>query len=62
MSLSHIEGMIGALLPKGAGAPAWWSDDPRDGRGVQHQAWLSSGFTAVLLPDGEHVRFARRPA
>lgn len=57
MSFSEIERMIGALLPKRAQQPDWWTDavDPLS---VQAQSWRSAGYQARL--DGtERVRFER---
>lgn len=58
-SFAELERVLGAFLPNGAQARAWWTNAP-DGPGmVQRHAWLEAGFHATLLP-GERVRFERQ--
>ncbi|MFC5343374.1 hypothetical protein ACETK8_20600 (plasmid) [Brevundimonas staleyi] len=62
MSLTHIEDVIGAMLPKGAARPEWWlAGADADTAPVQCQSWLRAGFTATLDSDREHVCFVRAP-
>lgn len=58
-SFAELERVLGAFLPNGAQAKAWWSNDPQGPGMVQCQAWLEAGFHATLL-NGERVRFERR--
>ena len=57
LSFADIERIIGALLPKTANDPVWWTNQPQRGRGfVQCGAWLEAGFHARPA-GGETVRF-----
>lgn len=58
-SFTELERLLGAFLPNGAQAKAWWSNNPEGAGMVQRHAWLEAGFHATLLP-GERVRFERR--
>ncbi len=60
MGLTHIEGVIGAMLPKSALRPEWWSEgDDLSTCAVQCRAWLAAGYRASLLERREEVRFER---
>lgn len=54
MSFLDIERRLGALLPKAARVPGWWTGD-----GVQVRAWSSAGYAAEIAGP-ERVRFRRR--
>jgi hypothetical protein len=58
LTFDEIERIIGALLPRAAAAPAWWTNTPPGGRGfVQCHAWLGAGFRATPEPGRAAVRF-----
>lgn len=60
MSFTHIERILGNLLPKSALRPQWWANElSAETRHVQCSAWLDAGYEASLLP-GERVVFRRR--
>lgn len=60
LSFAELETTLGAMLPKAAAMPDWWTNDPPPApRRDQRNAWLEAGFEASLLA-GERVRFARR--
>jgi hypothetical protein len=58
LSFNEIDGLIGGLLPKGAARPDWWATDG-DAKQVQQAAWRETGFTAILIPREDRVRFSR---
>ena len=61
LSFADIERVIGAMLPKSASLPQWWSNETEPGsRHVQCHAWRGAGYEASLMPDGDRVRFSRR--
>lgn len=58
LSFIDIERIIGAMLPKAALDPGWWSNAPGGGRGfVQCDAWLGAGYVAIPVERTETVRF-----
>lgn len=60
LSLTHIEGIIRAILPKRALEAGWWSNQAASNRNnAQSRAWLDAGFEARLAADREHVCFRR---
>ncbi len=60
LSFAELETTLGAMLPKAAASPDWWSNEPlAPPRRDQRNAWLEAGFDAELLSH-ERVRFARR--
>lgn len=62
MSFADVERVIGAMLPKSASLSAWWANEKSpDTRHVQCRAWLDAGYDAVLLREGDKVRFTRKP-
>lgn len=61
MTFDDIERVIGAMLPKSADLPAWWSNEATpDTRHVQCHAWIEAGYEASLMPGGSKVRFSRK--
>lgn len=62
LSFEEIEAIIGAALPRAAQRASWW-DSLRspDIQMPQREAVLAAGFTAARMPDGESVRFRKRP-
>lgn len=59
LTFTEIERLIGAMLPKRAQRPQWWSTaDAHAVPGVQTAAWRSAGFVASLNGE-EKVRFDR---
>ncbi len=63
LSFEEIETIIGAALPRAAQRASWW-DSLRspDIQMPQREAVLAAGFTAARMPDGNSVRFRKRPA
>jgi hypothetical protein len=41
MSLSEIEGVVGAQLPPNARFPSWWRNDKRR---MHSRAWMTAGW------------------
>lgn len=63
LTVADIERIIGAILPKAARDPAWWSNAPAAGRGlVQCGAWLEAGFHAKPDRAGDGLWFRRAGA
>lgn len=61
LTFADIERIIGAILPKAAKDPAWWSNPASAScPGVQQKAWMEAGFQARPGP-GETVTFSRAP-
>ena len=58
MSFADVERVLGAMLPKSAGAGVVGQRSRPAARHVQSWAWLSVGYRASLL-SGERVRFAK---
>lgn len=59
LSFSDIERMTGAMLPKAAREPGWWTTAPS--LAVQRIAWWEAGYDARLLGENR-VIFRQRPA
>jgi hypothetical protein len=63
LSFSEMERLIGALLPKAASSPEWWSGHAlAQERAVHLAAWRSHGLHASLLRGQDRVRFERTMA
>lgn len=60
LSFAEIERRLGSMLPNRAEHPTWWcrAADLKDTQ-VQTEAWREAGFTAILIPGTERVRFIR---
>ena len=63
LSFEQIEEIIGAALPRAALRASWW-DSLRspDIQMPQREACLAAGFVATRMPDGQSVRFRKKPA
>lgn len=58
LNFDEIERIIGALLPRAAATPEWWTNDPDGSKHcVQCASWLDSGYLAHLKAGCERVRF-----
>jgi len=58
MTLSEVEGLVGATLPAGARFPSWWRND---GRKMHSRAWLAAGWEVEEMNSSERsVVFRRR--
>jgi hypothetical protein len=63
LGFTHIESIIGGLLPRGAAEPQWWGAHGDDARSSPHRrAWLEAGFDAIAEPKAERVYFRKRTA
>lgn len=63
LSFTQIEGILRALLPRGAGEPQWWcATGNADCSAPHRRAWLDAGFDALAEPKTERVYFRRRLA
>jgi len=61
LSYSHIESIIGAVLPRAAFGADWWSAaEVSEAEPPHRRAWLDAGFEAVAQPARECVYFRRR--
>ncbi len=61
LSFSHIESIIGAVLPRAAFGADWWSAAEFSEVEPPHRrVWLDAGFEAVAKPARECVYFRRR--
>ena len=60
LTFVEIERILGAMLPKSAALPQWWSNvtDPKTTH-VQRKAWRDAGYDAFLLTGKDRVRFKR---
>ncbi|HEY9552872.1 DUF7662 domain-containing protein [Allosphingosinicella sp.] len=62
MTFTHIERVLGAMLPNSAARPQWWANEISLGsRHVQCRAWRDAGYDAFLIEGEDRVRFKRRP-
>lgn len=60
MTFAEIERILGALLPKSASLPQWWSNvTDASTTHVQRRAWGAAGYDAFLIAGRDRVRFRR---
>lgn len=53
LTFDDVERIIGALLPRAAGAASWWTNAPPEGHAfVQCHAWLGAGYHAIPTAPG----------
>jgi hypothetical protein len=61
MSFDDIERVLGAMLPKRAARPQWWTIETKSGaRPIQQCAWHDAGYDAALVEGRDRVCFRRR--
>lgn len=60
LTFAEIERVIGAMLPRSAEQPQWWSNvtDP-DTTHIQRKAWGAAGYDAFLIVGKDRVTFRR---
>jgi len=55
LTFADIERIIGAVLPRAAKEPGWWSEEGS----AQCSAWCGAGYRADLVSGSEAVWFKR---